>query len=365
VHLKQRIEIIDVVRGISIILVIIGHLPSVFGYGGLLSDLSLFRMPLFFFISGTIFSVKKPVGFFILQKSDQLLKPYLVTLLFLVILNGISSNHVPLQELIGIAYGNRDTIEWKPLWYLTHLWLVFIFSYLFCKYSNITERPFGQRIFIISILFIIGCLISNIMSPVTIDLPQLSNTTQPTNSSGLPFRFESLLISASFFLLGSTIKEYVKNFSPNALGGVIAFSVFLFSAILTPAYVDLGKGEYQYPWYALPASLSGIYGVIFAAYYVRKLSLLKQALITCGESSLFILIFHWFIQFKLYSLATKILGEEFILLSSAIALAGGIIIPIGIRSIIQISPLLSNFYFPIVGKPISLKPLKTLKLQRR
>ncbi len=69
------IELIDIIRGIFILLVIMEHFPSVFGYGGPLSDLSLFRMPLF--ISGAVFSLKKPTTIFVLQKLTNYLNPIL------------------------------------------------------------------------------------------------------------------------------------------------------------------------------------------------------------------------------------------------------------------------------------------------
>lgn len=357
-----RIELIDIIRGISILFVIMGHLPSVFGYGGPLSDLSLFRMPLFFFISGTVFSLNKPTNVFVLQKTDQLLKPYFVTLFALVALETVLTHQLPLQAIMGIIYGNRDTIEWKPLWYLTHLWLVFIFCFLFSKSIQLFHKSLFQKSLVISTLFLAGYFISYSLSPISVSLPIFQEGANPNTSSGLPFRMESLFISASFFLTGSITKERVKNYQPNIVYAAFSAIVFLMIAILTPAYVDIGKGEYRYPWYSLPASVAGIYLVVYVSYFINRTVFAKRWLILCGESSLFILIFHWFVQFKAYAILTKFVGEEFVVINSIISFLLGVFIPVMIRFVVRMSPLLSIFYLPVVGKPISIqlirKPIK-------
>ncbi len=141
--------------------------------------------------------------------------------------------------------------------------------------------------------------------------------------------------------------------------------VFFSIATLTPAYVDIGKREYQYPWFSLPASLAGIYGVMSLAFLIKKVTAFKNTLMLCGESSLFILIFHWFIQFKIYDLSRSLLGESTVIVSSIIAFISGAVIPLSIRFVVQKSPLLSILYFPIMGKSMSIQlfknPLKPTK----
>ena len=67
--MNKRIEYIDALRGLTMILVVIAHINSytfkaenVFEYTSLTGFLSLFRMPLFFFVSGYI--AYKPAVFF-------------------------------------------------------------------------------------------------------------------------------------------------------------------------------------------------------------------------------------------------------------------------------------------------------------
>ncbi len=132
--------------------------------------------------------------------------------------------------------------------------------------------------------------------------------------------------------------------------------------ILTPAYVDIDKGEYQYPWYSLPASVAEIYSVVYVSYFINQTTSAKRWLILCGESCLFILIFHWLVQFKTYDLLTKYFGEEIVAINSIISFLLGVFIPVMIRFVVRTSPLLSIFYLPMVGKPISIqmirKPIK-------
>lgn len=77
---KTRISFIDMAKGIGILLVVIGH--SEFPSTGLITWISSFHMPLFFILSGMLFShtnaLKKDFRTFVKRKARSILLPYAV-----------------------------------------------------------------------------------------------------------------------------------------------------------------------------------------------------------------------------------------------------------------------------------------------
>lgn len=73
---KCRVLWIDIVKGVAIILVVLGHigLTNVSYIGPWVNS---FHVPIFFFISGMLFSNSNSFGIFLNKKILELIKPYL------------------------------------------------------------------------------------------------------------------------------------------------------------------------------------------------------------------------------------------------------------------------------------------------
>ena len=74
---EERSSVIDIYKGIGIILVLMGHV----GFGDVSSHIAhAFHMPMFFLISGFLYNESKGVGInsWINRKSKGLLYPYLI-----------------------------------------------------------------------------------------------------------------------------------------------------------------------------------------------------------------------------------------------------------------------------------------------
>ena len=113
--MSGRIRTIDIAKGLTIVGVAFQHSHLGNFSAGLNQALALFRMPLFFFLSGIFFNEAIALRDLMLSKTDSLLKPYFVTLgalLFIDIMLG--REFIP--ELKGILYGNGETIRWVTLW---------------------------------------------------------------------------------------------------------------------------------------------------------------------------------------------------------------------------------------------------------
>ncbi len=340
---KNRVEIVDVAKGISIFLVVFGHLEltrtTEFNF-----SLSLFRMPLFFFLSGVFFSAQLGAKDYIIKKADQLLKPYLVTSLAMLCIYMLVEGVDFLFGLLNVFYGNRDTIRWLPMWYLTHLWLVFVGAYLLYRVLNLDQRSILIKWSLVLFLIVVGKLIVDLMQPNTFAFSVLG---RPVKSSGLPFMADSLALSLGFFMAGRFMQQTIMAFKPQLAFLAVAFCIFLAIAILTEAWIDIGGAEFDYPVFATIAAVCGLYMVLAISYYLVKAPFLARVFITMGRGSLFILIFHFFIQFKVYYFFKAQMPEEFAPIAAFIALIASIVLPLIIRRICQLHRFIAMFYFPV------------------
>ncbi len=78
--MKDRYLHIDIAKGISICLVAMFHSQLGNYYPSIIDPMGLFRMPLFFLLSGIFFSWNPEPHYFFTKKFDSLLKPYFVVL---------------------------------------------------------------------------------------------------------------------------------------------------------------------------------------------------------------------------------------------------------------------------------------------
>ncbi len=141
--MKERNCLIDVMRGIGIILVLLGHrsLPNI-----MVKMIYAFHMPLFFFISGYLYR-KCEFGKFVSNKIKKIIIPYIIFWLISAIIgffaykSGIIDNFDFDKLVEQFVYYTPNGFWNGPLWFLPCLFVVEI---LFCfinqylnKYSSL------------------------------------------------------------------------------------------------------------------------------------------------------------------------------------------------------------------------------------
>ena len=130
---NKRIRYIDIAKGVSIILMIIGHLYTPYGIGYIIYS---FHIPFFFIISGYFFSSKQNLRKEIEKRAWIYLRPYFVTLLLYLPLNLIHRSYLGenlyegvLSWTIEMLYGmpnpsvvaNQYIVRGAPIWFLEAL----------------------------------------------------------------------------------------------------------------------------------------------------------------------------------------------------------------------------------------------------
>lgn len=155
--MKERIEYIDLAKGICILLVVIDHISNegYFSAGDypLNEIFEQMRMPLYFILSGLFFKdYAGGIKEFLLRKVNKILVPYLF---FIFVLRGsgwIVRNYTSFPST-GV---NIDDI-WGPLWFLRCLFFMnVIFALTYYGLRIITSNKLTQDILLGICMFAIG-----------------------------------------------------------------------------------------------------------------------------------------------------------------------------------------------------------------
>jgi len=340
--MNKRVEVIDVAKGICIVLVALHHSKLKLYFPEINHAMALFRMPLFFFLAGVFFkSSQKPINF-VINKADTLLKPYFITLFSLYMMSIILGEPDSTSQLLGIFYGNGNTIEWTPLWFLTHLWCVFFSTYILFRYTSLASKSYVIKLVVILFFLFIGSSFLKTFWKIPVSF--LGNEF---NLPGLPFSLDIVLISISFFMSGSFLNQRVKYFVPSLYIFLFAILLLIVISKATQAHVNLNHRIYKEPFFATIGAISGIYIIMSISNYFRKNNFLKKIFGTFGFSSLFILIFHKIVGgmvYKFFMFANEGNYNFFIAMLSFLA---SISVPLLIKTIIFHNEFLKLFYIPL------------------
>lgn len=118
---SQKLEWMDVVKGLGILSVVAGHI-----YQGIAKDLIfMFHMPLFFFISGYLYTIKGDQKAYFFDKAYHLMVPYIAFLMLLYtpkLIAEILTNGMSVKLLLNPVVGGRALSgELGVFWFVTCL----------------------------------------------------------------------------------------------------------------------------------------------------------------------------------------------------------------------------------------------------
>jgi len=281
---KPRIDFIDLAKGFCIILVVLTHVDSHFNfhYSGEVG-LKIFRMPLYFFLSGLFFKEYEGFYGFIKRKVNKLLIPF--TFFFLT-----CSVLLPnLLNYIGVPLRNEGLLGWKslfvlfdahqrvfsngPIWFLLCL---FIMNILFYGVKIISLK-FPQKfqltfLILVSLGFgLFGHWIGQIKQP-------------------LLFYSDIAMSSMPFFCIGYIFNRHTSILIPNRSDKYILLWILLLG-IYTFAFaggVSYINNSYCNPFIMYSCGISGTLMTIFIAKVLHKLPLISYF----GRYSIIILCTH-------------------------------------------------------------------------
>lgn len=327
---KTRNKSVDIAKSLGIILVVLGHtdcLGKNFIYQ--------FHLPLFFFLSGYVFSEKyldRPKEF-IKKRVKSLYMPFvLLESLFLLfhnlfvkigLYNELSNTKLILNlkniivnffKILTLGYGEQLA---GPLYFLISLLEINILFWCLLKISKkFKNKGYLICILISTILFFVGCY------------------------TKLPRMLSQSLIGLFFYSFGFLFKKIEKKIKFR-LDFFIILSIIVW-VCSRYNFVDISKLSITYKPLLIISGLCGTYLILYIA---NKLEFLNNKFILyCGENTLYVLAFH-FLAFKIIVLIELIIYKvDFVKLGifpayqqnltwSIILTFFGVIIPLGINKL--------------------------------
>jgi fucose 4-O-acetylase-like acetyltransferase len=346
--MSKRLVHIDIARGFGILSVVIAHNAIVYDTEWLYKLLAAFLLPLFFFLSGIFFKPTESFKVLLVKRADAFLKPFFVIQILLGLLHIVVQGYNPLQTLLGIFYATGETIEWVPLWFLPHLFVVYVVGWAIINFTKLDKTHLVVRILVLLSLLLIGYFLIDMFwqVPLVIGGEPIVLFGQPVILPGLPFTIDGAPFSVFFFLVGFLTRERVKNIKNSPVLFVISLVIFLVLYFFTECVIDLDDRYYRHIVFATLAGLLGTYIVLAISKFLSKQSIVSSVLAYIGANSLIILIFHYAPQNNAYKLLNSFFPNAYVL-NTTVAFLIGVIAPLVINLIIQKTPILRMFFLPI------------------
>jgi len=317
----DRRKHIDIAKFWGIALIVLGHnaalLKATDSY--LYSLIYAFHVPLFFFLSGCFISTSKGWRKQVVSKLDSLLKPYFVVSIFLIV-KSLMEGSLTTGYVAGIFYGNGLTIQWMPMWFLTHLFVASIVSYavLHHLFSKV-KMPLFQTSFSLGVLF---------FGALYIKAFWLGDSVFFTDKHlpGLPYSFDLLLVTVPYILLGAIYKDSILGFKANHAIGVMSIAFVLLINVISSSSLDLNLRNYGDFLVVNLKVFSSIYMILYLSILIGRIKYLDNIFSYGGKASLFILIFHFYVQAKSYEIISSVFGVG--VFAEMVSFLLGLILPI-------------------------------------
>jgi acyltransferase len=346
----NRLTVIDILRGITIILVVAGHTEFTPAWANDL--LRNFRMPLFFLVTGYLFSATNYFHHFNRLVSNRFLSiliPYFSAAIFFYIFwfcRQWAENDWDLtwyKPLIGIIYGVEPggwLVINGPLWFLVCLFAAHVIFCLSMRYVHTCRLPYQAVCFFT--LGIVGFLVSKLFY--------------------LPWSLDVALVVQPFVFIGYQLKQFkaVEKLTPNFLLTLLMLVIFAGAVYFNPP-IDINNRVYG----SLPLFyIGGIAGSILVIQLTKWLSRFKWSvniLSYVGRESLAVLINHSFFLLVIELFEARVFQSQLHWTgSTVIAIVGSLCINVVVKRI----PVLN---FLLNGKKMSIqfhKGLLQVKQQR-
>lgn len=315
--IESRIKWIDMAKGLGIILVIVAHLQPTF----FTNEIYTFHMPLFFFLSGYVFTVEK-YNFlqFIKRKAKTILIPYFLLGIPMILFVFIQMSVDKQMEAPG-AYGSVivDFLLQKRLWTIWFLACLFFTNLLFYAIARIFKNN----------LMIQGIVV---LALASLGLFYYKNGGKP-----LVWNIDVCLTALPFFYGGYLLKkinffkaQILRNDKLSILYFVFFLIINIFSGISSRSISGYGLEMYynQYGFEPLTylSAFSGILWVIILsnAIYIKKIAYLgKNSLVYFSwHQVIMIPLLEWcFYTFSIFQDKTYPMNDVRVLVSAIIIFA--------------------------------------------
>lgn len=282
---KARIEFIDLAKGFCIILVVFNHIQHPYDVPYLLADtFKMFRMPLYFFLSGLFFKSYEGFSGFIKRKINKLLIPFLF---FFIVTSFLLRNVMlftlgfKLQLNILWAFVYPEFFPNFPIWFLLGLFELNIIFYGIYTFSN----KFGKhKLIVMTILSGIIGFIGYYLGHTGLNLPMFVDSAM----SALPF-----------FYVGFITRKYTSLLQKNRFDqfNIPIACALLFITFIFATHIDYSTNDFANASFlrVYGCGLTGVFFVLFLSKAINKLPYISYL----GRYSIMLLCTHGIIVYFL------------------------------------------------------------------
>jgi len=197
--MKQRVEYIDLMKGVCITLVVMFHCSVVFPYE-IDAMMRAFRMPLFYFLSGLFFKEYGGLKIFTIRKVNRLLIPFLFFAYVTCAIELVFNRHRPWKYYILEPFMQ----DMSPLWFLVSLFETYILYFLLCRWTRNAKET--TRVLILIVITLAAWYWSKLFNVL---LSQNADSTSPYLWSILNAQISYLLsaiMALPYFHVASKLK---------------------------------------------------------------------------------------------------------------------------------------------------------------
>lgn len=302
---KPRIEYIDLAKGFCICLVVVNHLAGRLHYDMPMAQyLTLFRMPLYYFLSGCFFKVYDGFSGFMKRKINKLVIPFA----FFYLLNSCLLPRL-LFDCFGISWARLEYSEFltgflrpvfpgMPIWFLLALFGINIVFYLI----HITaQRTRYSLAILVGSAIVLACVGAYITVDVSIYL-------------------RAICRNLLFFVAGYLAYRKTDVLRPNRFDDFLWLQI-----IISFAIVWFGYNYLPYWLHYYLCGLAGLYGVVMLAKLIGKLPYFSNI----GRYSIMLLVTHM------------------VLIRTAEDLLAGFKLTPSLRFLLILIPVMASYHFLI------------------
>lgn len=222
----KRLIVIDIYKGIGILLMIAGHAGVLGLFDKLLVSLGFqpaidqwihaFHMPMFFFVSGYLFRKRTadelPTSTLLIHKTRQLILPYVFWGLFHYLIFCILSNTIIWKPLCNLFFINSEGLPIAgALWFLSAMFFASTVYFLIDRYLVNVYLKFASVI----LLAICGCLSTSILP------------ARP------PYSIDAAFVGMGLMLAGESLKSAMDSMARTKVAGMFCILCFAVCSVLS------------------------------------------------------------------------------------------------------------------------------------
>lgn len=291
---KNRIDWIDMAKGYGMLAVIIAHIV----YSGPLHEwIYTFHMPLFFFLSGYVFSNKDKFDLFIKKKAKSLLIPYFtlgIPMVAFKVLYSLYQKTFTIDSTIELV---KNFVFQKRLWTLWYIACLFFLNVIFYLITKFAKKNISKAVIVIAMAFI--------------GLVYYKSGGLP-----LPWNIDACFMAIPFFFGGFVLKENsskIDNLLSQTKNKIMLFLAFgLINVVF--GYLNIkttGKGlemfdsEYANPIFTYISAFAGIFAVIIFSRFITI-----KPIRYIGKNSLIYYAWHQTIMIPITTIIFSFLGFQ-------------------------------------------------------